>query len=79
MLRIGLQEANEHLLFQYSDPFAIIYQGRIIFKGRAKENYLLELDNESIYISSRDQKIKLGDSKLEYQLYSSQENSIFLS
>lgn len=77
MLRIGLQEANEHLLFQYSDPFAIIYQGRIIFKGRAKENYLLELDNESIYISSRDQKIKLGDSKLEYQLYSSQENSSF--
>jgi len=33
LLRIGLQEENRHLLFQYSDPFSIVYDGKIIFKG----------------------------------------------
>lgn len=77
MLRIGLQENNEHLLFQYSDPFSIIYQGKIIFKGKARKNYLLELEADSIYISSKERRVRLGNSQLEYQLYSSQENSSF--
>ena len=77
MLRIGLQENNQNLLFQYSDPFSIIYNGKVIFRGEAEKNYLLELESNSIYLSSNNEKIKLGDSKLEYQIYSSHKNSSF--
>ena len=76
-LRIGLQENNKHLLFQYSDPFSIIYDGVILFRGKAKENYLLEVEENDIYIRTEEEKVKLGSSELEYQIYSSQENSSF--
>ncbi|MFW5736625.1 MAG: SpoIID/LytB domain-containing protein [Halanaerobium sp.] len=77
MLRIGLQENNEHLLFQYSDPFSVVFDDKIIFRGEAEKNYLLEIDADSIYLSTEEEKIKLGSSELEYQIYSSQENSSF--
>lgn len=77
MLRIGLQEDNKNLLFQYSAPFSIIYNAKVIFRGEAEKNYLLELESNSIYLSSKNKKIKLGDSKLEYQIYSSHQNSSF--
>jgi SpoIID/LytB domain protein len=77
MLRIGLQENNKKLLFQYSDPFSIIYNEKVIFRGEAEKNYLLALESNSIYLSSNNEKIKLGDSKLEYQIYSSHKNSSF--
>ena len=76
-LRIGLQENNEHLLFQYSDPFSVIYDGKILFRGNARENYLLELEDDKIYISTEEEKIKLGNSELEYQIYSNHPNSSF--
>lgn len=76
-LRIGLQENNEHLLFQYSDPFSIIYDGIISFRGDAKENYLIEVEGNDIYIRTEEEKVKLGSSELEYQIYSSHENSSF--
>ena len=77
MLRIGLQENNQHLLFQYSDPFSIIYNSKIIFKGEGKKNYLIEVEDGSIFISSEDNRTKLGDSQIEYQIYSSHQNSSF--
>ncbi len=77
MLRIGLQENNKNLLFQYSDPFSVIYDGKVIFRGQAEKNYLLELESKSIYISTKNEIIKLGDSNLEYQIYSSHKNSSF--
>ncbi|MFN2340461.1 MAG: SpoIID/LytB domain-containing protein [Halanaerobium sp.] len=77
MLRIGLQENNEHLLFQYSAPFSVVYDGKIIYRGEAEENYLLEVESDSLYISTEAEKIKLGSSELEYQIYSSQKNSSF--
>ncbi|MGM0499175.1 MAG: SpoIID/LytB domain-containing protein [Bacillota bacterium] len=77
MLRIGLQENNKNLLFQYSAPFSIIYNGKVIFRGEAEKNYLLELESNSIYLSSKDEKINLGDSNLEFKIYSSHKNSSF--
>ncbi|MFW5737181.1 MAG: SpoIID/LytB domain-containing protein, partial [Halanaerobium sp.] len=76
-LRIGLQENNEHLLFQYSDPFSIIYDGIILFRGDAKKNYMIEVEGNDIYIKTEEEKVKLGSSDLEYQIYSSHENSSF--
>ncbi|RCW61965.1 SpoIID/LytB domain-containing protein [Halanaerobium sp. ST460_2HS_T2] len=77
MLRIGLQENNKHLLFQYSAPFSVVYDGKIIYRGQAKKNYLLEIDAGSLFIRTEENRVKLGSSKLEYQIYSSQENSSF--
>ncbi len=77
MLRIGLQENNEHLLFQYSAPFSVVYDGKIIYRAQAEKNYLLELEAGSIFISTEADKVRLGSSELEYQIYSSQENSSF--
>lgn len=77
MLRIGLQEDNQHLLFQYSDPFSVIHNGKIIFKGDQKRNYLIEIEADDLYLVSEDQKIKLGSLTDEYQIYSSRENSSF--
>lgn len=77
MLRIGLQENNKNLLFQYSVPFSIIQDAKVIFRGQAEQNYLLELESNSIYISSEKEKIKLGSSQLEYQIYSSHQKSSF--
>ncbi len=76
-LRIGLQENNEHLLFQYSAPFSIVYEGKIIYRGQAQENHLLQIESGSLYISTEAEKLRLGNSDLEYQIYSSQENSSF--
>ena len=76
-LRIGLQENNEHLLFQYSDSFSVVYKGKILFKGAAKKNYLLEVEGSDIYLSSKSEKVKLGKSDLEYQIYSNNSNSSF--
>lgn len=77
LLRIGLEENNKRLLFQYSGPFSIIQDGKIIFKGREKENYLLEIENSSIYIKSRDNSTKLGSSSSEYEFYSSSADNGF--
>jgi SpoIID/LytB domain protein len=76
-LKIGLQENNEHLLFQYSAPFSIVYEGKIIYRGQAQENHLLQIESGSLYISTEAEKLRLGNSDLEYQIYSSQENSSF--
>jgi len=54
MLRIGLQENNKHLLFQYSAPFSVVYDGKIIYRGQAKKNYLLEIDAGSLSIFTRE-------------------------
>jgi len=77
LLRIGLQENNEHLLFQYSAPFSVVYDGKIIFRGEGKENYLLQVESDLIYLSNEKDRVKLGSSELEYQIYSSQKNSSF--
>lgn len=77
MLRIGLQENNIRLLFQYSAPFSVVYAGKIIYRGRAEENYLLQVESDSLYISTADKRVKLGSSELEYQIYSSQQDSSF--
>lgn len=77
LLRIGLQENNEHLLFQYSAPFSVVYDGKIIYRGKAKENHLLQIESGSLFISTESERVKLGNSDLEYQIYSSQENSSF--
>lgn len=77
MLRIGLQENNEHLLFQYSDPFSVVYDGKIIYRGEARKNYLLEIEADSIYLRTEEERVKLGSSDLEYEIYSSQQNSSF--
>jgi SpoIID/LytB domain protein len=76
-LRIGLQANNRHLLFQYSDPFSIIYNGKIIFKGQAKRNYLLEIKDDDLYLRDTDKSIKIGSLKGEYEIYSSMDNSSF--
>ena len=77
MLRIGLQENNEHLLFQYSAPFSVVYDGKIIYRAQAGKNYLLEIEADSLFISSEEERVRLGSSELEYQIYSSQNNSSF--
>ena len=77
LLRIGLQENNEHILFQYSHPFSIIYQGKIIFKGNGRENYLIEVVSDNLVISSSEREIVLGSLNNEYQIYSSQPDSSF--
>ncbi|RAK06177.1 SpoIID/LytB domain protein [Halanaerobium saccharolyticum] len=77
MLRIGLQENNEHLLFQYSAPFSVVYDGKIIYRGQAQENHLLQVESGSLFISTEAEKLRLGNSDLEYQIYSSQKNSSF--
>jgi SpoIID/LytB domain protein len=76
-LRIGLQENNRHLLFQYSDPFSVIYEGKIIFKGEAKRNYLLEINEDDLYIRDSDKNTKIGSLSGEYEIYSSLDNSSF--
>jgi len=77
MLRIGLQENNEHLLFQYSDPFSVVYDGKIIYRAEPRKNYLLEIEAGSIFIRTEEERVRLGSSDLEYQIYSSQQNSSF--
>lgn len=77
MLRIGLQDDNKTLLFQYSDPFSIIQAGKIIFRGQAKKSYLLKIESDSLFIITAAEKIRLGSSRLEYEFYSSRENSSF--
>lgn len=69
-LRIGLQEKNQHLLFQYADSFAIIKAGKIIFRGQAKKNYLLQLESNRLMIRSSTQKIYLGAADAEYEFNS---------
>ncbi|MFW6001186.1 MAG: SpoIID/LytB domain-containing protein [Halanaerobium sp.] len=76
-LRIGLQDNNRHLLFQYSDPFSIIYDAKIIFKGQAKRNYLLEINDDNLYLRDKDENIKIGSLDGEYEIYSSRDNSSF--
>ena len=77
MLRIGLQENNQHLLIQYSAPFSVVYDAKVIFRGEAEKNYLIEVEAGKIYISSAEEKIEVGSSELEYQIYSSRPNSSF--
>ncbi|TDP90652.1 SpoIID/LytB domain protein [Halanaerobium saccharolyticum] len=77
LLRIGLQENNEHLLFQYSDPFSVVYDGKIIYRAEPRKNYLLEIEAGSIFIRTEEERVRLGSSDLEYQIYSSQQNSSF--
>ncbi|MCC3144830.1 SpoIID/LytB domain-containing protein [Halanaerobium sp. Z-7514] len=77
LLRIGLSSGNRTLLFQYSDPFSIIYQGKILFNGEARKNYLLEIDDNSLTISDGEQKVQFGRLENEYQLYSEADNSSF--
>lgn len=77
MLRIGLQQNNKHLLFQSSAPFSVISEEKIIYRGEATNNYLIQVDSSSIYLSTVDEKIKLGNFELEYQIHSSQQNSSF--
>ncbi|PUU87915.1 MAG: SpoIID/LytB domain-containing protein, partial [Halanaerobium sp.] len=77
LLRIGLQENNEHLLFQYSDPFSVVYDGKIIYRAEPRKNYLLEIEAGSIFIRTEEERLRLGSSDLEYQIYSSQQNSSF--
>lgn len=77
LLRIGLQEDNKHILFQYSHPFSIIYQGKIIFKGNGRENYLLEIESDKLVIRSAQREIVLGSLNNEYQIYSSLADSSF--
>jgi SpoIID/LytB domain protein len=77
LLRIGLQENNEHLLFQYSAPFSVINEGKIIYRGEARKNHLLEVEAGSIFIRTEEERVRLGSSELEFQIYSSQSNSSF--
>ncbi|PTV99294.1 SpoIID/LytB domain protein [Halanaerobium saccharolyticum] len=77
MLRIGLQENNEHLLFQYSGSFSVVYDGKIIYRGEPRKNYLLEIEAGSIFIRTEEERVRLGSSDLEYQIYSSQQNYSF--
>ncbi len=76
-LRIGLQDNNRHLLFQYSNPFSVVYDGKIIFKGQAKRNYLLEIIEDDLYIRDLDKRTKIGSLSGEYEIYSSIDNSSF--
>ncbi|ADQ14948.1 SpoIID/LytB domain-containing protein [Halanaerobium hydrogeniformans] len=76
-LRIGLSSENRTLLFQYSDPFSIVYQGKVLFSGSGRKNYLLEIDNGSLTISDGNQTVELGRLENEYQIYSEADNSSF--
>jgi len=77
MLRIGLQENNRHLLFQYSNNFSVIKDGQIIFRGSAKTNYLLEEASGQLIIRSEDSSQSLGSLNSEYEFYSSNQKSSF--